>query len=87
MSPEPFSNVHLVLGYVVWLLCFGVYIWPRLKAMDRSKRSALSLPCTAFASSGWSSSFRALPAICRPVSPTSPLTVTSRPGCLPSWRF
>src|SRR5438045_7240505 len=35
MSPEILFNVHLVLGYVVWLLCFGVYIWPRLKAMDR----------------------------------------------------
>jgi hypothetical protein len=35
MSPETLFNLHLVLGYVVWLLCFGVYIWPRLKAMDR----------------------------------------------------
>ena len=35
MSPETLFSVHLVLGYVVWLLCFGVYIWPRLKAMDR----------------------------------------------------
>jgi len=35
MSPGTLFNVHLVLGYVVWLLCFGVYIWPRLKAMDR----------------------------------------------------
>src|SRR5438045_9157205 len=35
MSPEILFNVHLVLGYVVWLLCFGVYIWPRLKAMDQ----------------------------------------------------
>jgi hypothetical protein len=25
---------HLVLGYVAWLLCFGTYAWPRLKAMD-----------------------------------------------------
>ena len=23
-----------VLGYVAWLLCFRVYLWPRLKAMD-----------------------------------------------------
>src|SRR5206468_10663759 len=35
MSPETLFNVHLVLGYVVWLLCFGAYIWPRLQAMDR----------------------------------------------------
>ncbi|KAA1180196.1 hypothetical protein FP026_15225 [Rhizobium tropici] len=25
---------HLGLAYVPWLLCFGVYIWPRLKTMD-----------------------------------------------------
>jgi len=35
MSPETLFRIHLVLGYVAWLLCFGVYIWPRLKAMDR----------------------------------------------------
>ena len=34
MSPETLFRTHLVLGYVAWLLCFGVYIWPRLKAMD-----------------------------------------------------
>ena len=28
-------SLQLVLGYVAWLLCFGVYIMPRLKAMDR----------------------------------------------------
>jgi hypothetical protein len=35
MSTETIFRIHLVLGYVAWLLCFGVYIWPRLKAMDR----------------------------------------------------
>jgi hypothetical protein len=35
MSPETLFRIHLVLGYVAWLLCFGVYVWPRLKAMDR----------------------------------------------------
>jgi hypothetical protein len=35
MSPEPLFQIHLVLGYVAWLLCFGVYVWPRLKSMDR----------------------------------------------------
>ena len=34
MSPETLFRIHLVLGYVAWLLCFGAYIWPRLKAMD-----------------------------------------------------
>src|SRR5579872_2080238 len=34
MSPATIFQIHLVLGYVPWLLCFGAYIWPRLKAMD-----------------------------------------------------
>jgi hypothetical protein len=35
MSPETIFRLHLVLGYVAWLLCFGAYIWPMLKVMDR----------------------------------------------------
>jgi hypothetical protein len=35
MSPETIFRIHLVLGYVAWLLCFGAYIWPMLKSMDR----------------------------------------------------
>jgi hypothetical protein len=38
MSPEILFQTHLVFGYVAWLLCFGVYIWPRLKAMDHTCR-------------------------------------------------
>ena len=34
MSPETLFRIHLVLGYVAWLLCFGTYLWPRLGAMD-----------------------------------------------------
>ena len=34
MSPAMIFNIHLGLGYVPWLLCFGAYIWPRLKLMD-----------------------------------------------------
>jgi hypothetical protein len=34
MSPETIFTIHLILGYVAWLLCFGVYVMPRLKAMD-----------------------------------------------------
>lgn len=34
MSPEILFQIHLVLGYVAWLLCFGAYLWPRLKLMD-----------------------------------------------------
>src|SRR5919206_4667757 len=35
MSPAIIFQIHLVLGYVPWLLCFGTYVWPRLKEMDR----------------------------------------------------
>ena len=35
MSAETLFRIQLVFGYVAWLLCFSVYIWPRLKAMDR----------------------------------------------------
>ena len=35
MSPAVVFQLHLVLGYVPWLLCFGAYVWPRLKAMDQ----------------------------------------------------
>jgi hypothetical protein len=35
VSSETIFQVHLVLGYVAWLLCFGVYILPKLQAMDR----------------------------------------------------
>jgi hypothetical protein len=35
MSPETIFNLHLVLGYVAWLLCFRAYLLPRLKSMDQ----------------------------------------------------
>jgi len=35
MSPETLFNIHLVLGYVAWLLCFRAYIWPKLKSIDQ----------------------------------------------------
>ena len=34
MSPETIFNLHLILGYVAWLLCYGVYFLPRLRSMD-----------------------------------------------------
>jgi len=33
MSPQIIFQMQLVLGYVAWLLCFNVYIWPKLKSM------------------------------------------------------
>jgi nicotinamide riboside transporter PnuC len=34
MSSEIIFGLHLILGYVAWLLCFGVYVMPRLQSMD-----------------------------------------------------
>jgi hypothetical protein len=36
MSPETLFRIQLVFGYVAWLLCFGAYFWPKLKAMNRT---------------------------------------------------
>jgi hypothetical protein len=33
MSPQTIFQMQLVLGYVAWLLCFSVYILPRLRSM------------------------------------------------------
>ena len=35
MSSEYIFQILLVLGYVAWLLCFRVYVLPKLQAMDR----------------------------------------------------
>jgi hypothetical protein len=35
MSPQSLFGIQLVLGYVAWSLCFGVYILPRLRSMER----------------------------------------------------
>jgi hypothetical protein len=35
MSSETLFNIHLVSGYVAWLLCFSAYIFPWLRSMDR----------------------------------------------------
>jgi len=35
MTTETLFRTHLILGYVAWLLCFGAYVWPRLRVMDR----------------------------------------------------
>lgn len=34
MSPAIIFQIHLVLGYVPWLLCFGAYVWRRLKSAN-----------------------------------------------------
>lgn len=35
MPTEILFQIHLVLGYVAWLLCFGAYGLPWLRSMDR----------------------------------------------------
>jgi hypothetical protein len=34
MSAEIIFGLQLILGYIAWLLCFGVYVMPRLKSME-----------------------------------------------------
>ena len=35
MSPETIFQIHLILGYVAWLLCFRAYLLPKLKSMEQ----------------------------------------------------
>jgi hypothetical protein len=35
MSAVNLFRIQLVFGYVAWLLCFSVYLWPLLKAANR----------------------------------------------------
>src|SRR4051812_31122802 len=37
MSPASIFQIHLVLGYSAWLLCFFAYILPWLRSIDRVK--------------------------------------------------
>jgi hypothetical protein len=37
MPPGDHYQIHLVLGYVPWLLCFSAYVWPGLMSMDDAK--------------------------------------------------
>jgi len=40
MSPALIFNLHLVLGYLAWLLCFSLF-WPRLRAMEGAQAQRL----------------------------------------------
>jgi hypothetical protein len=35
MSPETIFRIHLILGYVAWLLCFRAYLLPKLRSMNQ----------------------------------------------------
>jgi hypothetical protein len=45
MSPATVFWIHLVLGYVAWLLFFSAYVWPRIKTMEwvESQRAIATL--------------------------------------------
>jgi len=45
MSPAIVFWIHLVLGYVAWLLFFSAYVWPRFKTMEwvESQRAIATL--------------------------------------------
>ena len=45
MSPATIFWIHLVLGYVAWLLFFSAYVWPRFKTMEwvESQRAIATL--------------------------------------------
>ncbi len=84
MSVEPLFQTHLVLGYVAWLLCFGAYILPWLKSMDRidAHRAIATLHSFRFFGLVF-----VLPGVVSPALPASfkqlcGLMVISRPGCL-----
>jgi len=36
MPVESIFRIQLILGYVAWLLCFGAYLLPKLRSMDRA---------------------------------------------------
>src|SRR5438270_3774239 len=50
MQPAIIFNLHLVLGYVAWLICTRVYIWPRFRAMSpaNAQRAIAMLHCFRF---------------------------------------
>ena len=45
MSTATVFWIHLVLGYVAWLLFFSAYVWPRIKTMEwvESQRAIATL--------------------------------------------
>jgi hypothetical protein len=91
MSPETLFRIHLVLGYVAWLLCFGSYFWPRLKTMDRVEAQRAIATLHSFRFFGL---VFILPGVVGPNLPASfatfaayELMETSQPGSWLSWRF
>ena len=87
MSPQTIFQMHLVLGYLACLLCFGVHGPPRPKRWNGLTHNASSPPSQlpllrARPPSSWSRRPNCLPA-----SRPSPPTATLPPASLPSWLF
>jgi hypothetical protein len=85
MSPAAVFQIHLVLGYVPWLLCFGAYVWPRLKAMDQldAQRAIAILHSFRFFGLVF-----IVPGVVGPNLPAaSPPSLPTQQGCSQSWRF
>ena len=88
MSPQILFNIQLVLGYVAWLLCFRVYLWPKLKSMAPldAQRAIATLHSFRFFGLVF-----ILGGVVGPNLPVAsarlPLTGTWQPGCWPCWRF
>jgi len=90
MSPTTIFQIHLVLGYVPWLLCFGAYVWPRLKSMDRVEAQRAIATLHSFRFFGLVFIIPGVVGsapICLPASPHSPPMATSQPDCWPCWPF
>jgi hypothetical protein len=89
MSPETIFNLHLILGYVAWLLCFRAYLLPRLKSMDQVE--AHRAIATVHSSFRFFGLVFILPGIVGPNLPPSFATFAAywdlATGSLPCWRF
>ena len=86
MSPEILFPLQLVLGYVAWLLCFGLYALPWLSSIDRvdAQRAIATLHSfrffgLVFILQAWSVPISPL------TSPRSLPTGTWRPAYWPCW--
>ena len=88
MSPATIFQIHLVIGYVAWLLCFGVYIWPRLKSMDRVEAQRAIATLHSFRFFGL---VFLLPGVVGQYLPAGFATFDAygdfATACWPSWRF
>ena len=85
MSTTLLFQIQLVGGYAAWLLCFGAYILPWLKGMDRAQAHRAMATLHSFRFFGL---VFVLPGVvghrCRPASPRPPPTATSPRASWPS---